>query len=72
MNTKIDNRKSLFMTSKSKIGKSRTKTKHFKLFKKRNLNSKMSKDLKFSEISRASPTKSKMILRKKNLKEIIM
>jgi hypothetical protein len=53
--SKNDDKKSLFSIGKSKGLKSRTKTKHFKLFKKRNLNSKITKELKLTDLTKFSP-----------------
>lgn len=65
-NSKGDCRKSLFTTTKSRQVKSRAKGKHFKLFKKRNLNSKISKELKLTDITRFSPNKSRIASKKKH------
>jgi len=50
----------LLSTSKSKHVKSKSKHKHFKLFKKRNLNSKISKELKFADLSRFTPNRARV------------
>lgn len=63
---KSDCKKSLFTTTKIKPLKSRTKTKNFKLFKKRNLNSKISRELKLTDITKFSPNKSKLSRHKKH------
>jgi hypothetical protein len=57
---KSDMRKSILTSGKSKHIKPKTKTKHFKLFKKRNLNSKISKELKFGDFKQLTPSKPKI------------
>lgn len=56
---KSDRHKVMMTSGKAKHIKSKNKTKNFKLFKKRNLNSKISKELKIAEFQQMTPVKSK-------------
>ena len=56
---KSDRHKGMITSGKSKHIKPKTKTKHFRLFKKRNLNSKISKELRIADFQQMTPIKSK-------------
>lgn len=51
-------RKSILVSSKSKNIKPKNKHKHFKLFKKRNLNSKLEKEFKY-DFTRTTPNRAR-------------
>ena len=53
--TKAEERKQTLFSSKHKVLKTKAKGKHFKLLKKRNLNSKISKELRLTDLTKSSP-----------------
>lgn len=63
--TKNEERKTALLDAKQKMHK-KNKSKHFKLLKKRNLNSKIAKELKLADLTKLSPNKSKLVLKKKH------
>lgn len=63
--TKNEERKTPLLDPKLKQYK-KSKSKHFKLLKKRNLNSKIAKELKLTDLTRFSPNRSKLVLKKKH------